>query len=85
MVDWFNVVASTIRKYVDIMFDARCDQNKLLSKYINSPSSDRLEKVIDYFHDLIGLFNICGAIDGTHIPLASFPNKRVTLATSDFF
>jgi hypothetical protein len=31
------------------------------------------------------LFNICGAIDGTHIPLASFPNKRVTLAASDFF
>jgi hypothetical protein len=29
--------------------------------------------------------NICGAIDGTHIPLADHPNRRVTLAASDFF
>jgi hypothetical protein len=57
----------------------------LLSKYINIPSGDRLEKVRDYFHDLIGLFNIIGAIDGTHIPLTSFPNKRVTLVANDFF
>jgi len=25
MVDWFNVATSTIRKYVDIVFDALCD------------------------------------------------------------
>jgi hypothetical protein len=80
-----NVATSTIRKYVDIMFDALCDQNKLLSNYISIPFDDCLEKVIDYFHDLIGLFNICGAIHYTHIPLASFPNKKMTLATSDFF
>jgi len=85
MVDWFNVATPTIRKYVDIMFDALCDQNKLLKKYINIPSGDCSEKVIDYFHDLIGLFNICGAIDSSHIPLASFPNKKMTLETGDFF
>jgi hypothetical protein len=29
--------------------------------------------------------NICGAIDGTPVPLADRPNRRVTLVTSDFF
>ncbi len=42
MADWFNVIASTIRKYVHIMCDALCDKNKLFSKYINIPSSDGL-------------------------------------------
>jgi hypothetical protein len=29
--------------------------------------------------------NICGTIDGTYFPLADRPNRRVTLAASDFF
>ncbi len=40
--DQFNVGASTIRKYVDIVCDTLCDKNKLFSKYINIPSSDHL-------------------------------------------
>jgi hypothetical protein len=28
--------------------------------------------------------NICGAIHGTHIPLASLPNKKMSFATIDF-
>jgi len=40
MVDWFNVATSTIRKYVDIVFDALCDQNKLFSNYISIPYGD---------------------------------------------
>jgi hypothetical protein len=67
MANRFNVRASTIRKYVDVVCDAICDKNKLFSKYINIPSSGHLQKIIDCFHDLIGLPNICGAIDGTHI------------------
>jgi hypothetical protein len=31
------------------------------------------------------LLDICETIDGIHIFLASFPNKRVTLATNHFF
>jgi hypothetical protein len=42
------------------------------------------KKNIDHFYDLIDLLNICGAIDGTHIPLASFPHKRVTFVASDY-
>ncbi len=69
---------------MDIVCDALCDKNNLFNKYISIPSSDHLQKNIDNFHDLIDMFNICGAIDGTHIPLASFPHKRVTLVANDF-
>ncbi len=34
------------------------------------------KKIIDCFHDLTCLPNICGAIHGIHIPLASLPNKK---------
>ncbi len=37
------------------------------------------------FENLTSTLNICGAIDGTHIPLANLLSKKVTLATSDFF
>jgi hypothetical protein len=43
-----------------------------------------LQAIIEDFRDITGLPNICGAIDGTHIPLADRPNRRVTLAASDF-
>jgi hypothetical protein len=42
MADQFNVGASIVRKYVDIVCDALCDKNKLFSKYIIIPSSDHL-------------------------------------------
>jgi hypothetical protein len=29
--------------------------------------------------------NICGSIDGTHIPLTDFPRKKVTRAHNDFY
>ncbi len=85
MANQFNVGASTIRKYVDIVCDTLCDKNTLFNKYINIPSNDYLQKIIDCFHDLIGLLNICGAINGIHIPLTSFLNKKMTFAVSDFF
>jgi hypothetical protein len=80
MANRFNVETSTIRKY-----DVLCDKNKLFSKYISIPSSDHLQKIIDHFHEIASLPNICGAIDGTHISLASLPNERVTFVASDFF
>ncbi len=90
MADRFNVrvtrkYVKKIRKYMDIVCDDLCDKNKLFSKYINIPSSDRVQKIIDCFHDLTSLPNICGAIDSTHISLASLINKRVTLVASDCF
>jgi len=86
MIDLFNLEGSTLRKYVDIVCDALCDKNKLFNNYISIPFGHRLQKEIkNCFHDLTSLRNICGAIDSTHIPFTSFPNKRVTFATSDFF
>jgi hypothetical protein len=41
--------------------------------------------IINRFHDLTSLFNLCGAIHNTHIPFTSFSNKSVTLVTSDCF
>jgi hypothetical protein len=43
-----------------------------------------LQDIIEDFRDITGLPNICGAIDGTHIPLADRQNRRVTLAANDF-
>jgi len=44
MADEFNVRASIVRKYVDIVCDALCDKNKLFNKYISIPSNDHLQK-----------------------------------------
>jgi hypothetical protein len=38
MVDHFNVSASTILKYVDIVCDVIININKILSKYISNPT-----------------------------------------------
>ncbi len=38
MVDHFNVSASTIHKYVDIVYDVIININKILSKYISIPT-----------------------------------------------
>ena len=57
----------------------------IFSHYIVIPSGDHLQGIINDFEELTGLPNICGAIDGTHIPLAERPSKRITLAKSDFY
>ncbi len=72
MVNHFNAGASTIWKYVDIVCDV------LFNKYIDIPSRNWLRLIIQKNYELIGLPNICGSKDGIHIPLANFPNKKVT-------
>ena len=85
MADRFKIGASTIRKYVDIVCDILCDGDKLFSQFISIPTGDRLKDIISDFQDLTRMPNICGAIDGTHIPLAENPSKRITLAACDFY
>jgi hypothetical protein len=85
MADRFKIGASTIRKYVDIVCDILTDKDKLFSHCISIPSEARLQGIILDFKKLTGLPNICGAIDGTHIPLAESPSRRVTVSASDFF
>jgi hypothetical protein len=85
MADQFNVSASTIKKYVDIVYDVLIDKDKLLSKYINIASSQSLKDIIVRFENLTSILNICGVIDGIQIPLANFPSKKVTFVMGDFF
>ncbi len=85
MVDHFNVSASIIWKYVDIVRDVFIDKDKLFNKYIDIPSRNWLKLIIQKLSELIGLPNICGSIDGTHIPLANLPSKKVTHAHNDFY
>ena len=85
MANRFKVGASTIRKYVDIVCDILTYREKLFSYYIVIPSGDHLQGIINDFEELTGLLNICGAIDGIHIPLVECPSKRITLAESDFY
>jgi hypothetical protein len=42
-------------------------------------------KIIVYFCDIMGISNICEAIDGTHISLTNLLNKRMIFVASDFF
>jgi hypothetical protein len=85
MVDPFNVGASTIKEYVDIVCDVLIDKDNLFSKYINIPSCQHLKDIIAYFENLTCIPNICEAIDGIHILLVGLPSKRVTFASGDFF
>jgi hypothetical protein len=45
MADWFNVGASTIKKYVDIVCDALCDKNKMFNKYVSIPVGGCLQEL----------------------------------------
>ncbi len=85
MADQFNVSASTIKKYVDIVYDVLINKDKLFSKYISIASGQSLKDIIIHFENLTSRLNICGVIDGIQIPLANFPSKKVTLVMGDFF
>ena len=85
MANRFKITNSIIRKYIDIVCDIFTNKEKLSSHYITIPSGDHLQRIINDFEELTGLFNICKAIDGTHIPLLEHPCKIITLAPSDFF
>jgi len=79
------VGVSTIKKYVDIVCDVLIDKDNLFGKYITIPSGQHLKDIIVCFENLICISNICGTIDGIHIPLADLPNKKITLVIGDFF
>jgi hypothetical protein len=46
MVDCFNVGASSIRKYVNIVCDVFTNINKLFNKYTNNPIRNQLKLMI---------------------------------------
>jgi len=85
MANRFKIEVSTIKKYVDIVCDILTSKDKLYSQYINIPSEDCLFSIISDFEELMRLPNICGVIDGIHIPLIEHPSRVITLAATDFF
>jgi hypothetical protein len=80
MVDHSNIRSSTIQKCVDIVCDVLINRGKLFKRYINIPSRNQSRLMIQEFHELESLPNICGSIDETHIPLA----KKVTPKLNGF-
>ena len=70
MNDLYRCGASTIRKYTDIVCGVLSSRDRgLFITYIHTPTGDRLYDIMERFRNFTGLPNICGAIDGTHIPL----------------
>ena len=77
---------STIQKYTMIVYQALgTADDGLFFNFIHTLHSDRLQSIIESFRDIIGLPNIAGAIDGTHIPLIYQPSRRYTPMPQDFF
>jgi hypothetical protein len=70
---------------VDIVCDVICSKNKLFDKYTKTLIEDCLLHIIQQFENLIGLPNICGVIDGTHIPLAERPNRKYIIIVVDYY
>jgi hypothetical protein len=67
MTNQFNVDASTIKKYVDIVYDMLIGKNKLFNKYINIFSCQHLRDINIDLKNLINILNICGTIDGHNL------------------
>ena len=77
---------STIRKYTMIVCRVLGPgENGIFFQFIYTPQGDRLQNIIESFRNITGLPNIVGAIDGTHIPLSTRPNRRYTPMPSHFF
>jgi hypothetical protein len=85
MVDQFNVSVLTIKKYVHIAYNVLIHKDKLFTKYISIFSYQNLRNIIACFEKITSLFSICGVIDGTHIPFANLPFKKIILAIGEFF
>ena len=80
----FNIGASTIRKYMRIVLDALVFRDKLFGKYISVSSGAHLDRVIAGYIQSCGLSNVCGSIDGSHIPLQRRSDKPQTAVMADF-
>jgi hypothetical protein len=59
--------------------------DKLFSFYVHTTTKDQLFHIIEWFCVIIGLQQICGVINGTHILLSAKPNKQIISSTIDFY
>ncbi len=59
--------------------------DKLFLVYVHTLIRDQLLNIIEQFHGIIGLQQICDVIDGTHIHLSLKPYKHITSSTTIFY
>ena len=85
MDDLYGYGQFTLRKYTLIICKVLSPQDGLFRRYIHTPTGHRLTDTIRKFCDIIGLPNIVGAIDGTHIPLSCKPQRGLTPMPCNFF
>ena len=76
---------STIRKYTLIVCRVLSSRNGLFGTHIHEPRGHSLMDTICNLRDHTGLPNVVGAIDGTHIPLSTRPQRGLTPMPCDFF
>jgi hypothetical protein len=57
----------------------------MLYTFIHTPTCERFRFVIKKFKDIIGIQQICGVVDGTHVPLSYRPNMRITIVASEHY
>jgi hypothetical protein len=55
------------------------------NKFINIPIGNQLRLIIQEFHELTSLPNICESIDGTHIPFGRSSKQEAHTCTKLFF
>ena len=84
--DLYKCGASTIHKYTDIVCGVLSSRNQgLFTTYIHTPIGNRLHDIMERFRNSTQLPNICGAIDGIHIPVARRPRSDLIPMASNFF
>lgn len=71
----WGVGASTVVKYTKLITSILANKNKLYSKYVVIPTTERQQRITSNFMELTGIPNMCGAIDGTHIVLQKKPEQ----------
>ena len=74
----FECRSSIVYKYTLLICHASANKDKLLKTYISLHSGARLVNIIADFHNITGLPNMCGAIDGTHCKLNRKPPQSFT-------
>jgi hypothetical protein len=78
--DKYGVGATTVREYTEAICAALADPQKLMRRYISTPTGATLRRIIAEFKELTNIDNMCGAIDGSHIKLSKKPDIRFTPA-----
>ena len=70
----YCIGASTVYEYTLAITKALANKDKLFSRFIQVPTSERLQNVIQGFTNLTSLSNMCGAVDGSHMKLQKRPH-----------